>query len=255
MNPERHLSLVPETEYSIKEVLSLLREEFPEITISKIRFLESQGLLSLERTPSGYRRFFDRDIVRLREILRLQKSTYMPLKKIKEHLDQGAAPADLFAEDAIGAAAPPGDDATTTPTVPSTNPPASDALVAEVSALALARARPATLRAALDYGLLRGVARGRERFLTTDEVAILGVLQTLADHGLEPRHLRLVRSYAEREVGLIAQVVTPLLHGSQRQRSAASQRVEELAGLLGRLLEHLVRQGLEELTSPPHPHP
>ena len=73
---------------SIGEVLSLLQDEFPDVTISKIRFLESQGLLDPERTPSGYRKFYDYDIERLRWILRLQKDHYLPLKVIKDRLDE-----------------------------------------------------------------------------------------------------------------------------------------------------------------------
>src|SRR5690606_9549587 len=72
---------------SIGEVLSLLQEEFPDVTISKIRFLESQGLLDPERTPSGYRKFYDQDIQRLRWILYQQKDHYLPLKVIKDRLD------------------------------------------------------------------------------------------------------------------------------------------------------------------------
>jgi MerR HTH family regulatory protein len=78
---------------SIGEVLSLLQDEFPDVTISKIRFLESQGLLDPERTPSGYRKFYEGDIDRLRWILRQQKEHYLPLKVIKDRLDDGAVPA------------------------------------------------------------------------------------------------------------------------------------------------------------------
>jgi DNA-binding transcriptional MerR regulator len=78
---------------SIGEVLSLLQDEFPDVTISKIRFLESQGLLDPERTPSGYRKFYEGDIDRLRWILRQQKDHYLPLKVIKDRLDDGAVPA------------------------------------------------------------------------------------------------------------------------------------------------------------------
>src|SRR5688572_20382648 len=73
---------------SIGEVLGLLREEFPEVTISKIRFLESQGLIAPERTPSGYRKFYADDVARLRWILRQQKDHFLPLRVIKERLDQ-----------------------------------------------------------------------------------------------------------------------------------------------------------------------
>src|SRR5436305_12179565 len=80
---------------SIGEVLSLLREEFPDVTISKIRFLESQGLLEPERTPSGYRKFFEEDVERLRYILREQRERFLPLKVIKRKLaswDRGDNP-------------------------------------------------------------------------------------------------------------------------------------------------------------------
>jgi len=81
---------VSETSYlSIGEVLQLLQAEFPDVTISKIRFLESQGLIDPERTPSGYRKFYDQDIDRLKFILREQKDSYLPLKVIKHRLDAG----------------------------------------------------------------------------------------------------------------------------------------------------------------------
>jgi DNA-binding transcriptional MerR regulator len=102
---------------SIGEVLSLLQDEFPDVTISKIRFLESQGLLDPERTPSGYRKFYDADIDRLRWILRQQKDHYLPLKVIKDRLDEvgpvRTAPTDASPADAgpAGGSAPEGPEA------------------------------------------------------------------------------------------------------------------------------------------------
>ncbi|MGA8678931.1 MAG: MerR family transcriptional regulator, partial [Acidimicrobiales bacterium] len=100
MNEHSHLS--------IGEVLSLLRQEFPDITISKIRFLESRGLLVPERTPSGYRKFYDRDVDRLRWILRQQRENFLPLKVIKGRLEgqePSSEPTQLFevagSEDAV----------------------------------------------------------------------------------------------------------------------------------------------------------
>src|SRR4051794_31078920 len=81
------MPVVDRAHLSIGEVLSLLQEEFPDVTISKIRFLESQGLLDPERTPSGYRKFYEPDIARLRWILRQQKDHFLPLRVIKERLD------------------------------------------------------------------------------------------------------------------------------------------------------------------------
>ncbi|HEX5266189.1 MAG TPA: MerR family transcriptional regulator, partial [Acidimicrobiales bacterium] len=109
---------MPDRSYlSIGDVLNLLKEEFPDITISKIRFLESQGLLDPERTPSGYRKFYDADVERLRWILRQQKENFLPLKVIKGRLDPSgpaaapepaaAPPAPVAPADSNGAAPTP----------------------------------------------------------------------------------------------------------------------------------------------------
>ena len=87
MNPSRSLNHDP-SHLSIGEVLNILREEFADVTISKIRFLESQGLIDPERTPSGYRKFYESDVSRLRWILHQQKENFLPLKVIKERLDR-----------------------------------------------------------------------------------------------------------------------------------------------------------------------
>lgn len=254
MTPSQHLRIVPEPEYAIKDVLALLQEEFPEVTISKIRFLESQGLISPERTPSGYRRFYDHDIARLRHVLRLQKSTYMPLKKIKEHLDAGTQPSDLFSEEAV-AGQTHADTLGDTP-VESEPPAAASAegsradtasLLGERDALARAGASASTLRAALDHGMILGVTKGRERYLTLAEVEILGLLASLERHGLEPRHLRFLRSFAEREVGLIEQVLAPVLTTSHRHPERARAAIGELAELLGALTKALTTRDLERL--------
>src|SRR5919112_947998 len=92
---------------SIGEVLALLHEEFPDVTISKIRFLESQGLLDPERTPSGYRKFYEDDIARLRWILAQQRDNFLPLRVIKERLANAATAADLDRPDDGGAGAEP----------------------------------------------------------------------------------------------------------------------------------------------------
>src|SRR5688572_4281064 len=92
---------------SIGEVLSLLQDEFPDVTISKIRFLESQGLLDPERTPSGYRKFYETDIERLRWILRHQRDHFLPLKVMKDRLEEATAQGLVVPPDEPLAAAPP----------------------------------------------------------------------------------------------------------------------------------------------------
>ncbi len=87
---------------SIGEVLTLLRQEFPDITISKIRFLESQGLVDPERTPSGYRKFYEHDVERLRWVLRQQREHFLPLKVIKDRLDDGSAETETDGRCGVG---------------------------------------------------------------------------------------------------------------------------------------------------------
>lgn len=111
---------------SIGEVLSLLQDEFPDVTISKIRFLESQGLLDPERTPSGYRKFYESDVRRLRWILTEQRDSFLPLKVIKDRLDDGVD-LELASPDPSGngaaAAIPPGDGGAAAPPAPEAAPP------------------------------------------------------------------------------------------------------------------------------------
>src|SRR5258707_5976080 len=99
------MPVVERAHLSIGEVLALLQEEFPDITISKIRFLESQGLLDPERTPSGYRKFYEPDLTRLRWILTQQRDHFLPLRVIKERLDSGLPVADLSSGPAPSSAA------------------------------------------------------------------------------------------------------------------------------------------------------
>jgi DNA-binding transcriptional MerR regulator len=108
---------------SIGDVLTLLRQEFPDVTISKIRFLESQGLVNPERTPSGYRKFYEHDVERLRWVLRQQREHFLPLKVIKDRLDEdagGSAPVPVSADGAAGV-----------PETPTVHGPASAAGVVE----------------------------------------------------------------------------------------------------------------------------
>ncbi|WP_334144103.1 transcriptional regulator FtsR [Rhabdothermincola sp.] len=107
--------MVERSHLSIGEVLNLLQEEFPDVTISKIRFLESQGLLDPERTPSGYRKFYDADIERLRWILRQQKENFLPLKVIKDRLAAGELGEPVGAAKASGRAGSPSGTARSAP--------------------------------------------------------------------------------------------------------------------------------------------
>ena len=207
---------------SIGEVLAQLRPDFPDVTISKIRFLESEGLIEPERSPSGYRRFSHDDVARLRYVLTVQRDHYLPLRVIKDQLDR----LDDGVELPVGGR----------PGAPHRLAgPARDARDVRLSRPALVEAAGINtdlLSELESYGLV--TARG-----ATFDAAALLVARTageLAAYGLEPRHLRAIRSAAERQVGLIEQVVTPMM----RQRGAESRgRAEEAAREIARLTTRL----------------
>ncbi len=232
---------------SIGEVLGQLRPDFPGLNISKIRFLEAEGLIEPERTPSGYRKFSHRDVERLRYVLTCQREHYLPLKVIREHLDaidRGLEPPALN-----GAASP------QVPRVVLAGDgyPAPDAFAADATELRLSRSEllsSAEIEEPLldqleTYGLVRPRPGSGAAPYDGDALVIAKTAGELAAFGLEPRHLRAVKTSADREVGIIEQVVAPL----RRSRDAgASVRAEEaitqIAALSVRLHASLVKAAL-----------
>ncbi len=251
---------------SIGEVLGLLLEEFPDVTISKIRFLESQGLIDPERTPSGYRKFYDDDVSRLRFILREQREHYLPLKVIKDRLDGGddtdGPPADpprglrnvsAPATEVPDPTAHPSARKPVSPSAPVT-PPAPTTLVQDVTdalerpqmiardeVIALTGVDGDTLDQLEQYGLItvRKLAQQPRYDAAACEIAELAA--RFARLGIEVRHLRAWRVAVEREVGLFEQRVAPLLRQRNAQaRSDVAALLDELVGLSGRLHDALV---------------
>ncbi len=190
---------------SIGEVLAELRDEFPDITISKIRFLESQGLVNPERTPSGYRKFYDADLVRLRWILHQQKEHFLPLKVIKERLDALPPGGEAMLLDPEPATPPAGDDAPPAPSVPAPEPaaPAPPAPVAAPGPAAAAPRRPPVRRRAPAFAPdLPADAGGGDDALVAEHSGDGYTRADLArDAGLEPAQVAELESY-----GLIAPV-------------------------------------------------
>lgn len=228
---------------SIGEVLAELRPEFPDVTHSKIRFLEDQGLVEPQRTASGYRKFAPADVERLRFVLGLQRDRYLPLRVIRDYLDaidRGLEPPDL-----------PGGP----PRVPRlvADPGVPDANRFSRSGRELRLSRSELQEAAgLDDELLGAlesfglVAADGGGWFGADALEVATVARDLRGFGIEARHLRGFRTAADREVGLVEQVVTPL----RRQRSAgAGARAEEVAreisALCVRLHATLVRAALD----------
>ena len=234
---------VPARAYlSIGEVLGKLRNDFPDITISKIRFLESEGLIEPQRTPSGYRKFTNADLERLRYVLLAQRDQYLPLRVIKENLDaldRGLQPA------AVSGGAP-------VPRLATIDGELAPANFAENSDMRLSREELLKASGVTEEQLVElesyGLIAPRGRHYDADSLAIARAVTEMSGFGIEPRHLRSFTSAADREIGLIEQVITPLIRQKSSEAKARAEEVQrEIAALSVRLHAALVRGGLHRL--------
>ncbi|GAB2624118.1 MerR family transcriptional regulator [Streptomyces capparidis] len=227
---------------SIGAVLNQLRDEFPEVTISKIRFLEAEGLVEPQRTPSGYRKFSPRDVDRLAYVLRMQRDHYLPLKVIREHLDalDRGEPVPLPAPAERRTAAP-GDEAAELFDAGGDSPFHGPRL-GRAELLAATGVTEQELADWESYGLVESASDGS---YGGDMVTVVKILAELGRYGFEPRHLRAVKAAADREVGLVEQMVAPLRrHRNPQTRAHAEATARELATLAVRLHAALVQSGL-----------
>jgi DNA-binding transcriptional MerR regulator len=242
----------PRDGLSIGAVLTQLRPDFPDVTISKIRFLESEGLISPARTESGYRQFTAGDVERLRFVLAAQRDHYLPLKVIREQLaaaDGGlphpvsAAGRPLVAVHDLPAPAV-AHPAVLDPAVFGSTPSGTgaDTRLSRDELAAEAGVDHELLTELEQYGLLRADPAGR---YDLDDVAVAATARAMADFGIEPRHLRAFRASADREVGLLAQIVAPLHRNRDPATRAHGEEMgRELAALSVTLHTLLVKAGL-----------
>ncbi len=229
---------------SIGEVLAQLRPDFPDITISKIRFLEAEGLVEPDRTASGYRKFSREDVGRLRYVLSAQRDQYLPLRVIKEHLDaidRGLEPP------AVGGAGPRVPRALVAaeglPTADSFRADASEVRLSRRELLDAAGLQEPQLEQLEQYGLL-GPRTGTSHY-DGDALVVAKTVAEMSRFGIEARHLRPFKAAAEREIGLVEQVVTPLARQrGPEARARADEVARELAALSVKLHTTLVRVGL-----------
>jgi DNA-binding transcriptional MerR regulator len=201
---------------SIGQVLDQLRAEFPDISPSKIRFLEAEGLIQPLRSSSGYRRFAVADIERLRFILTAQRDEYLPLRVIKDRLDAVDGTA------ACGAGEVPPVAMTRSELLTAAG--AAEGLLAELE----------------DYGLVR-----RARAYGTQALSVVREAVLLAQYGIQPRHLRAVKASADREASLVEQAVAPMTR-QKGSREPALRAARDIAGRIARLHATLVEDGLTE---------
>jgi len=229
---------------SIGAVLDLLRPDFPDVTISKIRFLEAEGLVTPERTASGYRRFTAYDCARLRFILTAQRDQYLPLKVIKAALDAQPDGELPRGGSAYG--------------VPRLVPVDGDTLVAHDAGVARTQVRLSREdlrnRSGVDDELLTALVKagvittGQAGFFDEHSVLIAQCARALADYGVEPRHLRAFRSAADRQSDLIAQIAGPVgKAGKAGARDRADDLAREVAALAITLHTSLIKSAVRDV--------
>ncbi|AFR49285.1 putative transcriptional regulators [Gordonia sp. KTR9] len=223
---------------SIGTVLAQLRDDFPDITISKIRFLESEGLVTPERAPSGYRRFSQADCDRLRFVLTAQRDRYLPLKVIKEQLDA--------IDNGNGGFGPGGTrvlSAARGTVAPATDFGARAGRVSRESLIERTGVDSAFVTELQRNGLL---IAGPAGFFDEDAVRLVEAAAALASYGLETRHLRAFKVSADREAGLVAQIANPIAKGKGTgARDRAEELVREIAALSVTLHTQLVKAAVK----------
>ncbi|MGE5461541.1 MAG: MerR family transcriptional regulator [Solirubrobacterales bacterium] len=225
---------------SIGEVLVTVKTEFPDITISKIRFLESEGLIEPERTPSGYRKFYDKDLERLRSILKMQRDEYLPLKVIKERLLQQTGDGEVVEG---------GGEETVEPTEELAEAPTGLQMSIEEmsSATGIDRERIKELES---YGLVCAHGPEAARYYDGDDYIVLSIVKDLFRFGVEPRHLTMYKHFAEREATFFETIVMPQLRQRNPDaRRTATNSLTELAKASRKLKTALLRTNLRQYLS------
>jgi DNA-binding transcriptional MerR regulator len=264
---------------SIGEVLGILKPEFPDITVSKIRFLEGAGLVQPDRSASGYRKFSEDDVARLRFVLRAQRDQYLPLRVIRQRLSdldevgglaaRGGPAADTEAGADPGRAAaqaPPGAGADAGPAAAAqpgwsagggfAAAPPSDAQFTRDELCRAAGASVEQLLQLESFGLVSARGSGeRGAWYGGDDLVMLRLARELADYGLEARHLRMYKLFAEREAALFEQVVAPLVRQRNPEaRARARDTIDALAQLGGRMRDLALRSAVHGLADTRDPH-
>jgi DNA-binding transcriptional MerR regulator len=238
---------------SIGAVLDLLRPDFPDVTISKIRFLEAEGLVTPQRSASGYRRFTAYDCARLRFILTAQRDQYLPLKVIKAQLDaqpdgELPQPASSYGAPTLVSGAADGDGRLPASAMGPARVRLSREDVLDQSGVDNA-AGDELLNALLKAGVITPIFKGGGAlFFDEHAVVILQCARALGEYGVEPRHLRAFRSAADRQSDLIAQIAGPLVKADKAgARDRADELAREVAALAITLHTSLIKSAVRDV--------
>jgi DNA-binding transcriptional MerR regulator len=223
---------------SIGEVVDSLSEEFPDVSVSKVRFLETEGLIEPERTTSGYRKFYPGDVARLRYILKLQRDQFIPLKVIRqrlEHFDPQEAP------DTQEAPAVSGNGDTDEELALATGLNLTFDELVNSSGLGAEQ-----LKELQDYGLIDSHSANGDTYYDEDDLLVAKIARDFSKYGVEPRHMRMYRSFADRESGIFEQIVLPRSRSAGTDgRRQVTQSLNELTKLSRRLKHILLRASLK----------
>jgi DNA-binding transcriptional MerR regulator len=223
---------------SIGEVLVSLKTEFPDITISKIRFLEAEGLIAPERTTSGYRKFFETDVEKLRSILKMQRDEYLPLKVIKDRILKAEAEGT---SDGPGEPVEDSDELADAPT-------GLQMSIEEMSsATGVEKEQILELES---FAIICSHGPEAAKYYDGDDYVVLSVAKEFLKYGIQPRHLRMYKNFEEREASLFESVVLPMMRQKNPDaRKAATDSLHDLARLSKKFKQALLRIYLHEYLS------
>jgi DNA-binding transcriptional MerR regulator len=227
---------------SIGEVLVAVKTEFPDITISKIRFLEAEGLIEPERTPSGYRKFYAQDLEKLKSILRMQRDEYLPLKVIKERLLKQEAGEDVEldadGEPIEAGAAEVSEEIADAPT-------GLQMSLDEMSAATgIEKERIKDLES---FGIVCSHGPESAIYYDGDDYIVLSIVKDFFRYGVEPRHLTMYKHFEEREAAFFETIVAPMMRQRNPDaRKAASQSLAELSKISRKFKQALLRTNIRD---------
>jgi DNA-binding transcriptional MerR regulator len=246
-NPELELPEPPEHDagpprqkaVTIGAVCKALHQEFPDISISKIRYLEDQKLLAPRRTQGGYRLYTPNDIQRLRTILRLQRDEFLPLRVIRQELAGGRSEREVAA---------PGDGRSLRRATVTVRDPGS--LYSLEDVVEDTGADPKLVRELVDFGVIKGEARSGVRYFDETEREIVRAVSELARYGVGGRNLRVFRSSADREAQLLQSILAPALRSrNPDRRKEAIEALENLASVTTHLKHLLLIRDLRKIAT------
>lgn len=244
-----HEESAPRKAMTIGAVCKALDQEFPDISISKIRYLEDQKLLAPRRTPGGYRLYSAGDVQRLRTILRLQRDEFLPLRVIRQELASGRAGSEVEAP-----AAPEGGGGASGSVRnrrrPSVTAPSNGALYSLDDVIEETRADPRMVSELEEYGVIKGEIRAGTKYFDETEREIVRAVTELARYGVGGRNLRAFRTSADREAALLQQILAPALRSRNvKRRKEAIEALENLAAVTTHLKHLLLIRDLRKIVS------